>query len=539
MQTGKPTAFSLMLRLSFMYVLALVFGGCMITLKNLYVNGITLSELWEFNLKALLIGIPLFILLLQVITYWRLRPVMRYIGGSTLDSGKEIIMARMLRFPAELFWGVTILSLIFSILFHTADLIYYGISPGEADKALLLGLINTTLSEQALALTISILLYTMTRSSLRPYINQLHILRIGDLKKESLVKPILIYFISCFIIVILNLLLYMYDNLLYNEPIELPVLFWMTGLYFLFATLLFTVMIIQLRKELRTMVEGIGSLTKGDRNKLHSQIAIYHPDEMGQLADAFNELQDQISKEYDELDKELELAYMVQQQLLPGGYHEVGEYRICAICEQIKEVGGDLYDIVQLDEQRLAVIVGDVSGKGIQAALVMSAVMVLFRTEIRQGGSAGEVLGRLNRMLADTLQGDMMITLGLAICEIQTGMVEYASAGHVSPYSVRGSKVEQHRMSSFPLGIDSDQHYSEIRFVMAKGEYLILYTDGIVKSMNPSRENSGFEQLESVLASLPADGGVQRLVADLFDSLQQSVDQMHADDCTLVMIKRE
>ena len=160
-------------------------------------------------------------------------------------------------------------------------------------------------------------------------------------------------------------------------------------------------------------------------------------DEVGELAVALNELQARVNRDNKSLQKELKLAYNVQQKLLPPGDMTIGPYRITARCQPYHEVGGDFFDVVSLSSSRFAVMVGDVSGKGMPAALLMSAQLLLFRSEVRRNGSPGEVLARMNRQLCEAMGEEGSITIGVGVIDISTDTVLYASAGHLSPYIVK------------------------------------------------------------------------------------------------------
>lgn len=265
---------------------------------------------------------------------------------------------------------------------------------------------------------------------------------------------------------------------------------------------------------------------------------IISQDEVGRLGVAFNQLQEQISQDYLGVQREMQLAYQVQQKLLPPSSHQIGEYQIAAVCRPTKEVGGDLYDILRLSEEQFAVIVGDVSGHGMPAALVMSAVLVLFRTEVRRGGSAGEVLSRLNQAVVEALQGDMYVTLGIGIFDQHKSNLEYASAGHVAPYILRDGLVTPILCSSLPLGITKDETYREFLMPIQPADRFVFYTDGVVEAMNEDGQMFGFPGFEKCLSQLNCTATVQSQLAALVRALPLSRGK-HDDDRTILMVERQ
>lgn len=298
---------------------------------------------------------------------------------------------------------------------------------------------------------------------------------------------------------------------------------------FLLSYLSFLQVAKALSSRFRTMIERIGALMAGSRLELQGKMDVTGLDEFGQLGQAFNELQAYTSGKYATIEHELRMAYRIQQSLLPQREHHIGNCRISAICRQTKEVGGDFYDIVQLDHG-FAIIVGDVVGKGLQAALLMSATMTLFRREIRQGGSASEVLERLNLQLFQALSGKMFVTAGLAIIENESTL-SYANAGHMPPYLLHNGKLEEFIHPSMPLGVDSTTVYASYAIDCPQDSRFIMYTDGMVESFDRDGTMLGFEGFERHLLSLTD-------VNEMMERLTQTIDRNVEDDRTLVVIER-
>lgn len=523
--------------LFWIYFSAMLIGTAILTLQNMLVLGISFADLLEFNLKAVMLGDLIILLILLFVSALRLRKVRAFISGRAADGSKAEVLSRLHRFPAEIFWGMLLLSVLFSLLFHLSENLYYGDTPFFLTGEGFVSYLENLLMEMTLALTLAVLFFTMTRRSLRPHVLKIEAMHLNGREKTTFVRPMLITFISCFLIALLTLVRYVFERLSAGSPLELHVLFGLAGFYFLFGLAVFSLLVFDFRRELVVLIHGMLSLTEGDREKLHQRMPLMSLDETGQLGEAFNLLQEHMTKEYEELDKQIKLAYNVQQRLLPSSRQRWGPLEICAVCEQMQEVGGDLYDVVPLDDERLAVICGDVSGKGISAALMMSAAMVLFRTEIRREGSAARVLDRLNRELCQTLKGEMFVTLGVAILDAKQVSLQYASAGHMAPYLLRGKEMRQLEVSSLPLGIDPDIAYTETMLLLEEGDRIVLYTDGIVESVDELGGFTGFDTFERCLSELVAGLDLEEQINRLVRCMRRPFFQGYEDDRTMVMLK--
>lgn len=307
------------------------------------------------------------------------------------------------------------------------------------------------------------------------------------------------------------------------------------------------------RRRLRDMIDGMYGMLEGTGAPHSGRIEIASADELGQLGMAFNDLQAYTARRFEAAERELRLSDRLQGRLLPAGRREAAGCRIAAVCRQTAAVGGDLYDIVPLGEDRVAVLIGDVAGKGMQAALLMSGVMALFRREIRLGGSAADTLGRLNRTLGGALQGQTYVTAGLAIFDRASGAVDYASAGHMPPYLLTGDELSEIEVSSLPLGIADTSAYRSVTIPLPPGARLALFTDGMIECAGPDGGMLGFDGFEALLRGLEprldSFGQLERLMEQLDAASAAAADiasragpgvrrAPDTDDRTLVLIER-
>lgn len=295
------------------------------------------------------------------------------------------------------------------------------------------------------------------------------------------------------------------------------------------------------RRRFQDIIGAITSLMKGDRQQLKGKITVSYSDELGQLGMAFNDLQQFTANKYANIEQELQLAYYVQQSLLPREQYELCNVQIAAICRQTKDVGGDFYDIVKLGEHKFACLVGDVANKGMQAALLMSATMSLFRREITLGGSAGEILTRLNRHLYQALQARIFVTVGLAIYDQSSceEAVEYANAGHMPPYMLNNGELKDYIYPSMPLGVSPDSQYKSHTIQLPENSEFIMYTDGMIESLHEDGTMVGFEGFEQYLLQLDSSSEPIEQIKQLIKQIVPTTANKAEDDMTIVMLKRK
>ena len=238
-------------------------------------------------------------------------------------------------------------------------------------------------------------------------------------------------------------------------------------------------------------------------------------DELGQLARAFahmgralaanirNLMETTASKE--RMEGELSAAREIQMGILPSpdGAQEVCGFKASAFLDPAKEVGGDLYDFFSTSDGRRALIIGDVSGKGVPAALFMSMTVTLVRYALESGLDPAAALGRVNSMLEAHNPGNMFVTLFLAIYDPATGDLAYANGGHCPPCIVDANAQTPPRLLdklSGPLvGVMPDMEYTLFADRLKPGEICLIFTDGVTEAMNANKELYGEERLSRCL----------------------------------------
>jgi serine phosphatase RsbU (regulator of sigma subunit) len=238
--------------------------------------------------------------------------------------------------------------------------------------------------------------------------------------------------------------------------------------------------------------------------------------------------------------QELEVARSIQQASLPKEVPILEGWEIAPYYQPAREVGGDFYDFHLLSEGRLGVVVGDATGKGVPAALVMSTTCGMLQLAARALGSPspGEVLEQVNETLLARLPSNTFVTCFYTILEPESGTVRYANAGHDLPYLRRvGGDAEELRARGMPLGLMPEMSYEQKEITLEAGEAALFYSDGLVEAHNPQGEMFGFPRLRALIA----DHGEVRSLGDfLLENLYSFVGEgwEQEDDITLLTLRR-
>jgi serine phosphatase RsbU (regulator of sigma subunit) len=238
---------------------------------------------------------------------------------------------------------------------------------------------------------------------------------------------------------------------------------------------------------------------------------------------------------------DLETARKIQFDLVPGETFRKNDVVVQAQMRPAKIVGGDLYDVLELDERRLALIVGDVTGKGLPAAMLMASVLGSVRALFTAGLRGGELIVALNRHVCTTnISGDRLVTLFYGELDTTTGEMTYVNAGHNPPIVVRSDgRVDRLQPTAMVLGVMADAVVEARQVEIKLADRLLLFTDGFSEAFNKSDEEYGEERLKESFVrvrTLPPSIAVERLIADVL-SFCGSV-QPH-DDMTLMLVDRQ
>jgi serine phosphatase RsbU (regulator of sigma subunit)/anti-sigma regulatory factor (Ser/Thr protein kinase) len=244
------------------------------------------------------------------------------------------------------------------------------------------------------------------------------------------------------------------------------------------------------------------------------------------------------ARERERIAQELRVARVIQQTLLPKEIPALPGWQMAAHWQPARAVSGDFYDFITFPDGRLAIIVGDVTDKGVPAALVMATTRSILRAAAERLVSPGAVLGQANNNLCPDIPPNMLVTCLYILLDPRTGHVNYANAGHNLPYMRTDQGVIELRARGMPLGLMPDMDYEEKEAQIAPGDQMILYSDGLIEAHNVHGEMFGFPRLRELLTH-PACSN--ELIPCMIDELNNFVGREweQEDDVTFVSISRE
>ena len=300
----------------------------------------------------------------------------------------------------------------------------------------------------------------------------------------------------------------------------------------------------------RSITEGIAGLRGGfyaiGQGRLEHRVsASNRPDELAEAARAFNKMAAdleharELQKERDRFESELELARRIQARLLPTGPPHVPGWDIAGRSESAREVGGDYYDHLALPDGRHLLVIADVSGKGVPAALLMSAFRASLMSQDLSAADPAPLAARLNEFLHASVESGKFVTAFLALLDPVTGRIDYTNAGHNPPCVVRGGGgSEWLEVGGLILGILPGSRFEAGHVTLAEQDLLAMYTDGVTEGADASGEQWGEERL---LASLLR--GSRDTSAALAERVTREVRAFEgesgpADDLTVLLARR-
>jgi serine phosphatase RsbU (regulator of sigma subunit) len=267
-------------------------------------------------------------------------------------------------------------------------------------------------------------------------------------------------------------------------------------------------------------------------------ISIFRFSEEGKVVESWESF-DELGLMRQSIEQEFRVARGIQQASLPKEVPTLKGWRISPHYQPAREVGGDFYDFHPLSEGRLGLVVGDATGKGVPAALVMSTTCGMLQavSQTLDSSSPGEVLSRVNETLVARIPSNMFVTCFYAVLDPENASLSYANAGHDPPYLQRRGEAEELRARGMPLGLMPGMGYEEKEIVLDAGEVALFYTDGLVEAHNPKGEMFGFPRLRALIAEHAVEGSLgEFLMEELYTFVGEGWEQ--EDDITLLTLRR-
>jgi len=302
---------------------------------------------------------------------------------------------------------------------------------------------------------------------------------------------------------------------------------------------------------LNNITRRIAALREGDL-EFKMEDAYRTGDEIEELAESFATLSHKtvqyvdtvkkVTAEKERIGTELSLATQIQGAMLPHivpAFPDRTDFDICGSMEPAKEVGGDFFDYFLIDEDHLGMVIADVSGKGVPAALFMMASKIILQSVAMLGNSPGEVLSKTNEAICSNNEAEMFVTVWFGILELSSGRLKAANAGHEYPVLKRpdGTFEKLKDKHGFVLGAIDGAIYKEYEIMLEKGTKLFQYTDGIPEAANTDDEMFGMERMIEALNEGP-DATPEELLVNVREAVREFVgDAQQFDDMTMLCVE--
>jgi serine phosphatase RsbU (regulator of sigma subunit) len=273
---------------------------------------------------------------------------------------------------------------------------------------------------------------------------------------------------------------------------------------YLFASLFAAVLIFSISRAVNRIERGTKAVERGD---FSYRINMKPHNQLGEMAQSFDRMTESIASllitvaEKERLQSEIEIAATIQRNLLPKEGPQFRGVSFSAHFEPTASIGGDYYDVFNLDKTRLAVAIGDVSGHGLSTGLVMAMVKAAITTLVEEGAEETALFHRLNDLVYRSTERRAFMTLAFTIFDLEKGTIRHTNAGHLYPYLLRkGEALISIECPSLPLGVRSEMMTKTVEINLAEGDAIVYLSDGIVEAQNHDGDPFGFDQLESLLS---------------------------------------
>lgn len=316
----------------------------------------------------------------------------------------------------------------------------------------------------------------------------------------------------------------------------------MLMMIYMFAALFAAVLIFSISRAVNRIEKGTKAVERGDfsyriRMKPHNQL--------GEMAQSFDRMTESIASllstvaEKERLQSEIEIAATIQRNLLPKEGPQFGGVSFSAHFEPTASIGGDYYDVFNIEKTRLAVAIGDVSGHGLSTGLVMAMVKAAMTTLVEEGAEETSLFHRLNELVFRSTERRAFMTLGFTIFDLERGLIRHTNAGHLYPYLLREGQTTPISIESpsLPLGVRHELSTQTVELDLREGDAIVYLSDGIVEAQNDLGDPLGFDQLEQLLAR-QEDRSPTAIRDVILDAVAVHSGNRPADDDRTVMVLR-
>jgi sigma-B regulation protein RsbU (phosphoserine phosphatase) len=313
----------------------------------------------------------------------------------------------------------------------------------------------------------------------------------------------------------------------------------LTSLYGI-ALLMALFMIVGLSLAVNRLSRATRSVREGD---FSVRITVRRRDQIGELEQSFNEMTANLetavatATQKELLDKELQIARDLQRSLLPADLPALASVEFATLFEPSAAIGGDYFDVLRVDHDRLAVVVADVSGHGLPTGLRMAMLKAALVILVEDGRPPGEILARLNRVVRSEGDSRFFVTATIAVIDFARGCMDLTNAGHPPTYLLRDGEVEEILLPGSPLGA-LGENYGRREVALLPGDAVVWLSDGLIEATNQTDEPFGYQRVREALAGPGTDPAAvrDRLLTAV---LEHTKGRPIADDRTLVAMVYE
>jgi len=312
-------------------------------------------------------------------------------------------------------------------------------------------------------------------------------------------------------------------------------------LIYLFASLFAGVLIFSISRAVNRIEKGTLAVERGD---FSYRIGMKPRNQLGQMATSFDRMTESIGTlltkvaEKERLQSEIDIAAAIQRNLLPKEGPKFRGVSFSAHFEPTASIGGDYYDVFNLDSSRLAVAIGDVSGHGLSTGLVMAMVKAAITTLVEEGADETSVFRRLNDLVFRSTEKRAFMTLAFTIFDLSENQIRHTNAGHLYPYVLRlGASPFAIESPSLPLGVREVIETRTCEVTLEEGDTIVYLSDGIVEALDANGDPFGFDQLEAVLRSVRGKSPSE-VQESILSAIARHSGARPADDDRTVMVLR-
>ncbi len=298
-----------------------------------------------------------------------------------------------------------------------------------------------------------------------------------------------------------------------------------------------------LTRHITTLTDGVQRLARGERG---TRVPVTSRDEVGELTHAFNQMageleaHEKVVVERERLRRELELCRQIQVDMLPREPLRMGLAEVTGVSIPAREVGGDFFNYFGLPGGSIALLVGDVSGKGVGAALLMANVQATLRARLPLELDLPALVDALDRDVAENTPSEVYLTLFIAILDPVRGLLRYVNAGHNPQYLLhaKGDAMEAMGATGLPVGMLAGHGYEQRTTRVHPGDLLFLYTDGATEAEDASGDMFGHDRLQQALAAAPAAAGAAEVLASVETVIREFRGAIEPfDDATMMAVR--